>query len=356
MTQSEIAGRFAVAGDVVRCERHGNGHLNETFLVTVDSGRQYSLQRLNRVAFQDVPALMRNVAAVTEYLAARSDDPRRSMHLVPARDGAAFLQDEAGEYWRMYDYVTDSICLDAAETAEDFYQSALGFGEFQRALADFPAEQLAETIPGFHDTPNRYRQLRAAMQSDPLGRLRDVRAEVEFALAREEEAGSLMRMLAAGELPLRVTHNDTKLNNVLMDAKTRKALCVIDLDTVMPGLTAFDFGDSIRFGAATAAEDERDLDRMEMSLDLYATFAKGFVTACGGTLTEAELQSLPLGAKLMTLECGVRFLTDYLSGDVYFRIHRPDHNLDRARTQFKLVADMEKKAARMRAIIGEIRT
>ena len=355
MNYAEIAERFAIDGSVERCARHGNGHINETMLVTAQTGRQYILQRLNRTVFPDVPALMRNISAVTAYLGERSGDPRRSMHLVPTVTGEQFLLDEAGEYWRMYDYVTDSICLESPETAEDFYQSALAFGEFQRTLADFPAEKLTETIPQFHDTPNRYRQLREAVERDPLGRLREVQREVDFALAREEEAGCLMRQLAAGELPLRVTHNDTKLNNVLLDASTRKALCVIDLDTVMPGLTAFDFGDSIRFGAATAAEDERDLDRMEMSLEMYETFASGFVSACGGVLTPAELASLPLGAKLMTLECGVRFLTDHLVGDVYFRIHRPGHNLDRCRTQFKLVADMEKKESRMREIIEGIR-
>ena len=350
----EIAGRFAVDGKIVSCEHYGNGHINETFLAVTESGRQYILQRINRHVFQDVPALMRNICAVTEYLAQRDPDPRRSLHLIPTDTGARFLHDDAGEYWRMYDFVTDSLCLDAAETSTDFYQSALGFGEFQRKLADFPASELTETIPRFHDTPDRYRQFREAMERDPLGRLAGVRAEVDFVLAREEEAGALMHMRAVGELPLRVTHNDTKLNNVLLDAATRQALCVIDLDTVMPGLAAFDFGDSIRFGAATAAEDERDLDKMEMSLDLYETCARGFITACGGALTPAELRSLPLGAKLMTLECGVRFLADYLLGDVYFHIHRPDHNLDRSRTQFKLVADMEKKWARMYEIIERI--
>ena len=351
MAHAEVAARFAIDGGVERCARHGNGHINETYLVATETGKQYILQRINQTVFPDVPALMRNIASVTAYLAERSDDPRESMHLVPTASGEPFFRDDAGEYWRMYDYVTDSVCLDAPETAEDFYQSALAFGAFQRALADFPAAELTETIPRFHDTPNRYRQLREAIAGDPMGRLNDVRPEVEFALAREEEAGRLMRQLAAGELPLRVTHNDSKLNNVLLDAATRRALCVIDLDTVMPGLPAFDFGDSIRFGAATAAEDERDLDRVEMSIELYETYARGFVTACGGALTPAELDSLPLGAKLMTLECGVRFLTDYLSGDVYFRIHRPGHNLDRCRTQFKLVADMEKKEACMREII-----
>ena len=350
---ADIVKRFAIEGSMASCEHYGNGHINETFLVTNQAGRRYILQRINRGIFKDVPALMRNIAGVTQFLARRYGDARRSLHLVPTDAGEIYLRDEAGEYWRMYDFVTDSLCLEAAETQEDFRQSALAFGEFQRALADYPAAELSEIIPHFHDTPDRYRQLHEAIERDSCNRLREVRAEVDFALAREPEAGALMRALADGTLPLRVTHNDTKLNNVLLDAATRKALCVIDLDTVMPGLTAFDFGDSIRFGAATAPEDTRELEKMEMSLDLYETFASGFVAACGGALTEAERSSLPLGAKLMTLECGVRFLTDYLSGDVYFRIHRPEHNLDRCRTQFKLVADMEKKADRMREIVED---
>ena len=253
----------------------------------------------------------------------------------------------------MYDFVTGSLCMDAAETPEDFRQSAVAFGAFQCQLAEFPAETLAETIPHFHDTPDRYRQLHEAMEKDVCGRRAEVQAELEFALAHEEEAGVLTRMLARGELPLRVTHNDTKLNNVMLDADTRKPLCVIDLDTVMPGLAAYDFGDSIRFGASTAAEDEKDLDKVEMSLELFEIYASGYLSTCT-TLTTAEKRSLPMGAKLMTLECGVRFLTDYLSGDTYFRIHRPEHNLDRCRTQFKLVADMEKKWDEMQRIVNSI--
>ncbi len=350
----EIANRFAIDGNATFCERYGSGHINETYLAITERGTRYILQKINHGIFRDVPALMRNIERVTDFLAARDPDPRHSLHLVPAKSGGRWLQDESGAYWRMYDFVTDSLCLDAAETDADFYQSALGFGEFQRKLASFPAAELTETIPHFHDTPDRYRQLREAIALDPLGRLSGVSKEVEFALAREAEAGALMRQLADGTLPLRVTHNDTKLNNVLLDEKTRTALCVIDLDTVMPGLTAFDFGDSIRFGAATAAEDERDLSKMEMSLELYETYARGFIGASGGAFSKAEIDSLPTGAKLMTLECGVRFLTDHLLGDSYFRIHRPNHNLDRCRTQFKLVADMEKKQARMLAIVRSI--
>ena len=350
----EIAARFAVNGRVAYCERYGNGHINETYLVETDGGARYILQKINDTVFQNVPALMENVSAVTRYLRARTDDPRRAMHLVQTTEGVDYLRDEAGGWWRMYNFIENSICLQAAETDEDFYQSAVAFGEFQRELSEFPAHTLHETIAKFHDTRNRYVQFREALNADPLGRVASVQAEIEFALMREKEAGELMRLLEAGELPLRVTHNDTKLNNVLLDRETRKPLCVIDLDTVMPGLAAFDFGDSIRFGASTAAEDETDLGKVEMSLELFETYARGFLEACGSALSPLEKATLPLGAKLMTLECGVRFLTDYLSGDTYFRIHRPNHNIDRCRTQFKLVSDMEKKQNEMRAVIEKL--
>lgn len=350
----EIAARFAVNGRVAYCERYGSGHINETYLVETDGGARYILQKINDTVFRNVPALMENVSAVTRYLRARTDDPRRAMHLVQTTEGADYLRDEAGGWWRMYDFIENSICLQAAETDEDFYQSAVAFGEFQRELSEFPAHTLHETIAKFHDTRNRYVQFREALNADPLGRAAYVQTEIEFALAREKNAGELMRLLEAGELPLRVTHNDTKLNNVLLDRETRKPLCVIDLDTVMPGLAAFDFGDSIRFGASTAAEDETDLGKVKMSLELFETYARGFLEACGSALSPLEKATLPLGAKLMTLECGVRFLTDYLSGDTYFRIHRPNHNIDRCRTQFKLVSDMEKKQNEMRAVIEKL--
>ena len=221
-------------------------------------------------------------------------------------------------------------------------------------LADFPAETLHETIPNFHNTPDRYRIFRETLAADPMGRAAGIQREIDFVLAREEEAGALQRMRESGELPLRVTHNDTKLNNVMLDSRTRKALCVIDLDTVMPGLVAFDFGDSIRFGASTGPEDERDLDRIWLDLSLYRRFTEGFIPACG-ILTPREIETLPLGAKVMTLECGLRFLTDYLDGDHYFGISRRSHNLDRARTQFKLVADTERRWSEICGIIKDCR-
>ena len=261
-----ILSRFSLQGRPLTCERYGQGHINLTYLVTTDSGRRYILQRLSRAAFHDIPALMRNVAAVTGFLAARSTDPRQTLHLIPTRDGENWVRDEAGEAWRVYDYVEDSICLQVPESPEDLYESAIAFGSFQRMLADFPAETLHETIPNFHNTPDRYRIFRETLAADPMGRAAGIQREIDFVLAREEEAGALQRMRESGELPLRVTHNDTKLNNVMLDCRTRKALCVIDLDTVMPGLVAFDFGDSIRFGASTGPEDERDLDRIWLDL------------------------------------------------------------------------------------------
>lgn len=349
----KAAFQFALDGRPVYCERYGSGHINFTYLVKTDTGKRYILQRINRHVFRDIKGLMGNISAVTEYIRARTGDPRGSLRLIPSLEGDILWVDEAGESWRVYDFVEDSICLQAPETAEDFYQSAVAFGTFQNQLADFPADSLHETIPNFHNTPDRYRKFHAALKEDRLGRASEAKKEIAFVLSREREAGTLQQMRERGELPLKVTHNDTKLNNVMLDAKSRSALCVIDLDTVMPGLVAYDFGDSIRFGAATAAEDEKDLTRMEMDIGLYETYLRGFIKACP-SLTGREVESLRLGAKLMTLECGLRFLTDYLEGDVYFAISRPEHNLDRARTQFKLVEDMEKKWDQMGAIAARL--
>ena len=349
----DMLSRFQMDGKPVRCEMYGCGHINHTFLVTTDTGRRYILQMINGGVFRDPEGLMENVTAITRHIAQKCGDPRGSLHLNPTKDGRLYIPDADGDMWRLYDFVEGSVCLQAPETADDLYQSAIAFGTFQQQLADFPAATLHETIPDFHNTPARYRKLRQAVEADVCGRAAAVRPEIDFALAREEEAGALQRMRDSGELPTRVTHNDTKLNNVMLDENTHRPLCVIDLDTVMPGLAAYDFGDSIRFGAATAAEDEKDLTKMEMDLDAFETYTQGFLTACPG-LTARERETLPLGAKLMTLECGVRFLTDYLEGDHYFAIDRPEHNLDRARTQFKLVEDMERKWDDMAAVVARL--
>ena len=348
----ELLEQFALEGKPIVCDRHGCGHINETYKVLTDAPHRYILQKLSGQAFKDVPGLMNNIRLVTEYLRRHSEKDRRVVNLIRTVNGESCLH--VGEdYWRVYDYVEDSVVLQTPRNAQDFYESAIAFGEFQTKLADFPVEQLVETIPNFHNTVDRYRIFKETLAKDPCGRAKDVQEEIAFVLSKEEEMATLQRMRESGELPTRVTHNDTKLNNVLLKEDTYKPLCVIDLDTVMPGLSLYDFGDSIRFGAATAAEDEKDLDKVEMSLDMFRIFTKGFLTACT-TLTDRELEMLPMGAKTMTMECGVRFLTDYLDGDHYFAVHREGHNLDRCRTQFKLVSDMESKWEEMHQIVKEV--
>ena len=342
---------FRLMGEPVSCVNFGHGHINSTFKINTSTGAEYVLQRINKYVFKDPVRLMDNIGAVTEYLRERVTDSRMALHFISTHDGKFHHVDEQGEFWRMHEFV-GGFCLDTPETKEDFYQSALAFGRFQSMLAGFPADTLFETIPEFHNTIDRYRQFKEVVAKDPCGRLAGVKAEVDFLLEREELGGTLQRMRESGELPLRVTHNDTKLNNVLLDQQTRKSLCVLDLDTVMPGLSLYDYGDSIRFGAATAAEDEKDLSKMSMDLEMFAVYTKGYMEACP-TLTDKEVEMMPMGALLMTLECGMRFLTDYIDGDHYFRIAYPEHNLDRARTQLKLVADMQNKWEVMNRIVAE---
>ncbi len=350
----QIYSQFRLDGRVISCTRTGDGHINRTYLLVTGKPHLYILQWLNGEVFKDLKGLMENVIAVTDYLHERVADPRRTLTLVPTLSGDPYLMTPEGDCWRVYEYVTDSVCLLAAETPEDLRQSGVAFGAFQHQLADYPAATLKETIPHFHDTPDRFRIFREAIQADRAARLESVRGEVERFLAHEKEADTLHALLRKGELPLRVTHNDTKLTNVMLDDTTREPLCVIDLDTVMPGLVAHDYGDAIRFGASTAAEDEPDLSKVRMSLEMFEAFTEGFLQGCGDRLSETELRTLPWGAKLMTLECGVRFLTDYLNGDVYFATSRPGQNLDRARTQLTLVEDMERKWDEMNAVIAKL--
>ena len=350
----QILSRFQLVGEPVSCERYGFGHINETYLVVTDRPRRYILQKINDHVFPNVPQLQHNIEAVTGYLRQQTDEPYGVLTLIPTLEGATYHHSREEGYWRVYDFIEGSICLQAPESPEDFYQSAIAFGTFQQQLKDFPAHTLYETIPNFHNTPDRYRIFKEVLAKDPFGRAKDVQEEIAFTLAHEEVGGRLYRMLQEGQLPLRVTHNDTKLNNVMLREDSRTPLCVIDLDTTMPGLSAYDFGDSIRFGAAVAKEDEQELGRVYMSLDLFRIYTRGFLKACPG-LTEKETEVLPLGALTMTLECGVRFLTDYLDGDHYFSCYRNGQNLDRCRTQYKMVADMERKWAEMAAIVKEER-
>ena len=349
---SLVLSRFRLDSAAVSCERYGCGHINVTYLVVTESGHRYILQKISNRAFPDVAGLQENIAAVTRHLHSQIEDPNGALTLIPTLEGETWYHHDVDSDWRIYDFIENSICLQAPESPEDFYQSAIAFGTFQQQLSGFPADTLHETIRNFHNTPDRFRLFREALEKDAAHRAKDVGEEIDFALRHEQIGGKLMGMLKSGELPLRVTHNDTKLNNVMLSAATRTPLCVIDLDTTMPGLSAYDFGDSIRFGAATAAEDEKDLSKVTMSLELFRIFTRGFLKACPG-LTQKEREVLPLGALTMTLECGVRFLTDYLDGDHYFGIHYPEQNLDRCRTQFKLVSDMESKLEQMAKIVEE---
>ncbi len=355
-----IASQFQVKGTFIFGESFGCGHINDTYACyfkrKFEHPLRYIVQRINHQIFKDVPALMQNIDAVTSFLAKKvaelgGDPAREVLQIVKTTDDQLFYRDEDGSYYRAYVFVDDAVCLQHIEQPEHFYQSAKAFGRFQKLLSDFPADTLTETIPAFHNTRARYEAFLAAIDADLVGRRALVQQEIDFIKAREQDAGILLHLLESGKIPLRVTHSDTKLNNVLLDIATGEGICVIDLDTVMPGLAHYDFGDSIRFGASSASEDETDLSKVFVRLDLFEVFCKGFLEECGKSLTQTEIDYLPFGAKLMTFECGMRFLTDYLNGDTYFKIHRPDHNLDRCRTQLKLVADMEKKYDEMMAIV-----
>ena len=337
----EIAGRFQLDQAPVSAVPHGAGHINRTYCVVTGSGRRYILQKINNRIFPDVKGLMENITGVTGYLAQQESDPRRVLHVVPTLAGEDYLNPEEGSYWRVYDFVENALCLQLPETDYDFYSSALAFGRFQQQLKDYPAATLHEVIPNFHNTVDRYRQFKEILAKDPVGRAELCRDEIDFVLAHEEDGAYLVRQLEAGILPLKVTHNDTKLNNVMLDEVTKEPLCVIDLDTIMPGLPAYDFGDSIRFGASTALEDEEDLTKVNFDMDRFKAYTKGYLEACPD-LTPEERDSLVWGAKIMTLECGTRFLADFIDGDHYFGVSKPNHNLLRARTQFKLVREMEK--------------
>ena len=351
MSIQKAAFAFQLDGTPISCEPFGHGHINSTFKICTDKGKEYVLQRINKYVFKNPVWVMKNAAAVTNYLQQKVSDPRMVLHFIPATTGKYYHKDEEGEFWRMTDFV-GGFSLDLPESDEDFYQSALAFGRFQEMLSDYPADSLFEIIPNFHNTIDRYEKFKESIRIDGVARVEEVEEDISFLLEREALGGTLQKMLDAGILPLRVTHNDTKLNNVLLDKTTRKSLCVLDLDTVMPGLSLYDFGDSIRFGAATATEDEKDVSKMKLDLHLFQVYTRGFLEAAP-SLTAMEVALLPLGAIIMTLEVAVRFMTDYLDGDLYFKIAYPDHNLVRARTQMALVADMQEKWSEMNRIVAE---
>ncbi len=345
-------------GEVISCQRYGNGHINDTFCVVCRTGQgqqRFILQGLSLAAFPEPEKVMENMAGITAYLRQRilsqgGDPDRETLTLVPTRGGDTYFTASNGQAWRVTPFIEDTVTLEIA-TPELFEACAHSFGKFQYMLRDYPAATLHETIVKFHDTENRLKNFLAALEADKLGRAKDVQAEIDFVLQRQADCSVAVEALRQGKLPLRVTHNDTKLSNILFDAASGEGICVIDLDTTMPGLSIYDFGDSIRSGANHSSEDEADLSKVNFDLELFECFTRGFLNGANHSLTPAELEFLPWGAKLMTLECGIRFLTDYLDGDHYFRIHYPDQNLRRTRTQFKLVRDMEESFATMSAIV-----
>ena len=350
---------FDFRGSIIDFRPFGNGHINDTYLVRFRYGGKtvkYIMQRINNGVFKNPEQVMSNIINVTSFLRnqiidAGGDPERETLNVIKTKDGKGFYIDGYGSFWRAFVFIADAVSLDLPEDNNDFYQSAVAFGNFQHRLGSFPANELFETIPDFHNTPVRYDNLIKAIERNASGRADNAKAEIEFAKKRREFTNILEDSFAKGLIPKRVTHNDTKMNNVMLDKDTREPVCVVDLDTIMPGYSVNDFGDSIRFGASTAAEDEKDLSKVHFDIGLFETYTRGFLKGCGGSLTQNEIMLLPVGAKMMTLECGMRFLTDYIDGDAYFKTAYEEHNLVRCRTQFKLVSEMEEQWDAMQKIV-----
>lgn len=360
---TEIVAAFGLPGRVQSAASHGNGHINDTYAVALEGeGRvvRYLFQKINHRIFRDVPALMDNIARVTAHAqgqlrAARvADAARRALALVPATGGKPYWQPDADSWWRCYHFVEGTSSHDVVAHPGQAREAARAFGEFQRSLVDLPGPRLHETIPQFHDTRRRFERLRAAVAADTRGRAQEVAADIAFAFSRESMVDRLLALHAAGDLPERITHNDTKLNNVMLDNATGQGVCVIDLDTVMPGLVAWDFGDMVRTATTTAKEDETDLMQVDVRLPVFEALAEGFLASAGHFLNPAERRELVFGGRLMTYENGIRFLTDYLEGDVYYKIKRPSHNLDRARNQFALLRRLEHHAVAMETVVQRL--
>lgn len=351
---------FGFSGEYIGVRAYGQGHINDTYAAYFqeESGdfKRYLIQRINEKVFKQPEELMKNIYGVTNFLRHEierdgGDPDRETLTLLKTTTKDLYFKDGFASYWRAYKFIEDTYTYQVVPDANVLYESGKAFGKFQKNLSTFPADHLFDTIPNFHNTFSRYMQFMEAVFNDTHGRVKDAQKEIDFVIERKKDTQILLDLSKIGELPIRVTHNDTKLNNVLIDRKTGKGICVVDLDTVMPGLSSYDFGDAIRFGANPAAEDEKDLSKVWMELSYFEAYVKGYLEEAGSSLTDKEIEMLPMGAKLMTFECGMRFLADHLAGDTYFKIHKENHNLDRARTQFKLVADMEKKWKKMQKIV-----
>ena len=358
----QITGLFDIRADFVQAYSYGSGHINDTYCVWVDQAGQrvrYILQRLAQNVFKQPIPLMENVKRVTDHALSRlkaegcPEAHRRTLSLVPSKDGKPYAQDSEGNVWRIYPFIERARTYDTIETTKQCVEAARAFGNFQKLTADLPGEPLFETIPDFHNTTKRLAALKEAIAADPLGRAKEVRKEIDWYLARENDCHLVVNYLASGELPLRVTHNDTKLNNVMLDDVTGEGICVIDLDTTMPGSAIYDFGDMIRTATSPAAEDEKNTSLVTCRMFMFEALVKGYLDAASSFLTPLEKNLLPFSGKLLTMECGIRFLTDYLSGDVYFKIKRPEHNLDRCRTQMALVESIEAQLPEMQKLVDQ---
>jgi Ser/Thr protein kinase RdoA (MazF antagonist) len=351
------ARQFEIDGEFFGARPYGSGHINDTYRVVFHRGGapfNYILQRINHSVFKHPAALMENIQRVTSHLAARvADQPdwkRRVLRLIPARDGRAWHVDADGNHWRAYRFIPKARTYDAVESPEQAFQAARAFGRFQEMLAGLPAPRLHDTIPDFHHTPKRFDALQQAITADAAGRAILAKPEIEFALAHQ----SITPVLLDASLPERVTHNDTKFNNVMLDDSTGEGICVIDLDTVMPGLAPYDFGDMVRTATSPAEEDEQDLSRVTMQFPMFEALVRGYFSSAGGFLTKTEKQLLAFSGKLITFEIGIRFLTDFLAGDTYFKVHREGHNLDRCQTQFKLVESIEQQEEKMNRLVESL--
>lgn len=359
-TLKNVMSGFDIEGEYVSSTVVNTGHINDTYIVDFlnKSGpvEKYVVQRINHNVFKHPDKLMENIIKVTNHIKEKvlseGGDPRRqTLNFIKARNGKTFFQCVSGNYWRMYSYIGGAITYQIVENNDHFKSAGRAFGIFQRRLNDFSVGDLHETIPDFHNTPKRFEHFVSVLAADPLNRAIGVKDEIEYVLKKEGETGIVVGLLETGEIPLKVTHNDTKFNNVLIDENTGEGICVIDLDTVMPGSILYDFGDSIRSGATRSKEDERDLSKITLDLNLYENFTMGYLEAVGSTLTQKEIQLLPFSANLITYELGMRFLTDHINGDTYFKVHRENHNLDRAKAQFKLAMEIENNYERMEAIV-----
>lgn len=361
-TIQAISHEFAISGDFVEGHEINSGHINSTYVATYqrDNGerRRYILQRINENVFTDPIAVMNNVECVTRHinwkvLRVKRDLGGQTLNLYPARGGKFYAKGDGGGIWRCYNCIEGCHTYDIVENTRQAYQAARAFGSFLDLVSDIPPEDIQETIPDFHNTPRRFARLMKMVESDPVGRLASVQAEIDFVKMREALCSSLTDLLDAGELPIRITHNDTKLNNVMMDSETDEAVCVIDLDTVMPGLSTYDFGDLVRTATSPAAEDEKDLSKVEMRMSMFEALAEGYLDGCD-CLTAREIENLVTGGKVITLETGIRFLTDYLAGDVYFKTEYDSHNLDRCRTQFRLLECIEEQEEAMQRFVMRV--